>query len=385
MTKSTSRRSYILFAFYALILCVLFAFSLTQIDLSLTLSNISLLYGVQDFFQYIGFFNRPFATEWYVILLVMYYVSYILFLIFSFKRLFSERFLWIVIGFTAVLLIFSYPAFSYDIFNFMFYAKTIVVYHQNPYVVKPLDFTGIDSWLSFLHWTHRPSILPPLWTAITLVPFVLGFNKLLLIMWNFKTLTAVFYLLSIYWLKKIAQIKYPNYVLPVMTFFALNPLVVIESIVSAHLDIGMVAFSYLFLLLLIKRKKIYSLFSLALSVGIKYVTLVLAPLLVTGFNRNFIIVLMAFGTLTVLWQVEVQPWYFLWTFSFLAFYPDKKWVWVLSIALSFGLLLHYAPYFYFGHWNDPVPYIKAMVTIGSLILGLAYIAISSIVRKIRHK
>jgi predicted membrane-bound dolichyl-phosphate-mannose-protein mannosyltransferase len=185
----------------------------------------------------------------------------------------------------------------------------------------------------------------------------------------------------VYLLKKIAQIKYPKHVLPIMVFFALNPLVVIESVVSAHLDIGMVAFSYLFLLLLLKKQKVYSLSALSLSVGIKYVTLVLIPLLLTGFNRNFIVFLMIFGTLGVLAQIEIQPWYLLWTLPFLAFYPDKKWVWPMGIAFSFGLLLRYAPYFYFGHWNDPVPYVKFLVTYGSIVVGLVYLAGLFLIRK----
>ena len=372
MTKLKLQRNYILLFLYCLVLLALFAFSLTQIDLSLTLSTDEFLYGMQQVFQQVGFFNRPFATAWYVVLLCLYYLLYILILMSSFSRSFSEKFLWITIGITSGLA-FSYPAFSYDVFNFMFYAKTIVVHNQNPYIVKPLDFAGIDPWLSFLHWTHRPSILPPLWTGITIVPYVLGFNKLLLILWNFKILTTLFYIWAVYLLKKIAEIKYPKYVLPIMTFFALNPLVVIESVVSGHLDIGMISFSYLFLLLLLKKQKVYSFFALALSVGIKYVTLVLSPLILTGFNRNFIVFLMLFGTMGVLAQIEMQPWYLLWTLPFLAFYPDKKWVWVMTIALSFGLLLRYAPYFYFGHWNDPVPYIKLLVTLGSVILGLMYL------------
>jgi hypothetical protein len=352
------------------LLVILFAFTLTQVDLNLTLSKITLLYGIQDYFQHIGFFNRSLATWWYVFILSVYFILYITFLVLSFKKLFSEKFLWITIGFTSILLIFSYPAFSYDIFNFMFYAKTIVVYHLNPYVVKPLDFAGVDPWLSFLHWTHRPSILPPLWTGITLVPYILGFNKFLLIMWNFKLLTTLFYVASVYLLKKIAELKFPKYVLPIMTFFALNPLVVIESIVSAHLDIGMVAFSYLFLLLLLKKQKALSFFALSLSIGIKYVTLALSPLLLIGFQREMLVFLMTVGTVAVLTQVEMQPWYFLWILPYIAFYPDKKWVYILGIAVSLGLLLRYAPYFYFGHWNEPVPQIKAYVTGFSIVAGI---------------
>jgi hypothetical protein len=299
----------------------------------------------------------------------------------SSKNRFSEKFLWKTIILTTLLLVFSYPAFSYDIFNFMFYAKTIIIHHQNPYIVKPLDFAGVDPWLSFLHWTHRPSILPPLWTALTLIPYILGFGKFLVILWNFKILATIFYILSVYWLGKIAKILFPEKKVFIMTFFALNPLVVIESIVSAHLDIAMVAFSYLFILLLIEKKKVFSFFVLSLSVSIKYVTLILFPLILTGFRRELLLLLMIIGLLFVTNQVEIQPWYWLWILPYAALFPDKKWILVFTTTISFGLLLRYAPYFYYGHWNDPVPFIKLLVTVGFASLGLFYLLVLQFRRK----
>jgi len=48
----------------------------------------------------------------------------------------------------------SYPAYSHDLFNYMFDAKIATFYQQNPYLYKALDFPT-DPWLRFMHWTHR--------------------------------------------------------------------------------------------------------------------------------------------------------------------------------------------------------------------------------------
>lgn len=375
------QKSHWLFSTYSTVIGILFLFTLTQVDLSLTLSPTSWWFGIQNFFQHIGFYERPTTTYWYVALLLALYMVYGILILYTYQRRISELFLWKLVGLTSVILIFSYPAFSYDIFNFIFYAKTIVVYHQNPYMVKPLDFVGIDPWLSFLHWTHRPSILPPLWTALTLIPYILGFNILLLTMWNFKILTTVFYVLAIYLLKRIMQKVDPKHTLLAMAFFAFNPLVIIESIVSAHLDIVMVALSYLFIFFLLQKKKTMALFSLALSVGIKYVTLVLMPLVWFGFNRTLLLVLMVIGFTAVVYQVEVQPWYLLWILPYTVFFFDKKWIPITASFISFGFLLRYAPYFYYGHWNDPVPFIKDIVTYGAVILAGITILLLSYVPK----
>ena len=70
------------------------------------------------------------------------------------KKKISKPFVWLIIFVSALLLVFSYNAFSYDIFNYIFDAKIFTHYHQNPYLQKALDYPG-DPMLSFMRWTHR--------------------------------------------------------------------------------------------------------------------------------------------------------------------------------------------------------------------------------------
>lgn len=152
----------------------LFFYSFTQVDLNLTLIRHPLINQIVKSFQYLGYFQRPLSTYLYLFLLLMLFVLYFSFLILAKKGKLTRREFWLVIISTSVILLFSYPAFSYDIFNYMFDAKTIVFYHASPWQYRPLYFVG-DPWLSFMHWTHRPSVYPPVWIGLSLPFYFLGF------------------------------------------------------------------------------------------------------------------------------------------------------------------------------------------------------------------
>jgi len=49
-------------------------------------------------------------------------------------------------------------------------------------------------------------------------------------------------------------------------------------------------------------------------------------------------------------------------------FSHKSWLWSVSIGLSLGLLLRYAPFLYYGYWNAPVPTIKFWATVIPAVL-----------------
>ena len=91
-----------------------------------------------------------------------------------------------------IVLVLSYPAFSYDIFNYMFTAKTVLLYHKNPYEVIPMQFISIDPWVNVMRWIHLPSAYTPIWILLSLPAYFFGFGTFLLILWNFKIIAAFF-------------------------------------------------------------------------------------------------------------------------------------------------------------------------------------------------
>lgn len=362
-----------LFFCYSAAALLLFFFSYTQVDLNLTLSKVSLWQSIQKSFQYIGFYERPLATWWYIAILIFFYLLYFTIVRLCQKWVIERRALWkIIIGVTLVLVL-SYPAFSYDMFNYMFTAKTVLVYHKNPYTVIPLQFMGLDNWIYFMRWVHLPSAYTPLWIALTLPAYLFGFGYFLLIMWNIKLLVAFSYLVTAWCIEKILLSVEKQHATVGLALFALNPLVIIESLVSAHNDMVMMALVLVAILFFTKKHMMVSWFTLSLSIALKLMTFFLIPAYFLRWNRIAALIGMSIGFILVLFQREVLPWYFLWIMPFVALLPSQTTVFILSSGVSLGLLLRYAPYLYYGHWNDPVPFMKSIVTVAPIVFSIVII------------
>jgi hypothetical protein len=347
----------------------LFLYSFTQIDLNLTLSRISIWQAVQKKFMYIGYFNRPLSTEIYIFLVLILFLLYLFSLVLAYKNKISIGQIWIIIGVISTVLFLSYPAFSHDIFNYMFSAKLIVKYNANPYYVKPLDFPA-DPWINFMRWTHRPAAYPPLWIILTLPSYILGFNFIIPIILNFKALSIAAYFGSSYLLYKIMEAINYRHKEAAVVFFALNPLVIIESLVSAHNDTVMIFWALLGFYILQKQNKILGLFNIAVSAATKVATISLLPLVIIGPRRLAAFLFMLLSLLIYTSRLEILPWHFLWVLPFAALNIDRKLIVFPSIGLSLGLLLRYTPFLYLGNWDPPVPTIKFWVTIVPVILSV---------------
>ncbi len=355
---------------YILVAVLLLLYSYTQVDLNLTLSRMSLWQTIQKSFQYLGYYQRPLSTGIFLGILAGLFALYYWILKLVKRKLITSRQLWLIIGVNVIILLWSYPAFSYDFFNYMFTAKTVLIYHKNPYVVIPLQFSGVDPWPNFMRWTHLSSAYTPLWILLTLPPYLLGFGLFLLILWNLKLLIAGFYLLTIWGIGEVLKKLDIKHQTLGMAIFALNPLIIIESLVSAHNDIVMMALGVSAMLLSLRHKPWSSFLLLALSVALKLMTIFLLPVGFWRWDRSRALVLMVIGLVLVLLQREVLPWYFVWIMPFVALLPQRWEVTLVAGGASLGLLLRYAPFLYLGHWDNPVPLIKIWVTLIPSVVAL---------------
>lgn len=367
---------------------LLFFYSFTQVDLNLTLTKIPLLNGFFKSLQYIGFYQRAFSLYCYLGIIILLFVSYFGFIILAKKGLITIKLFWQIFIATAVILLFTYPAFSYDIFNYMFDAKTVIQYHVSPWQYRPLDFPG-DPWLSFMHWTHRPSVYPPIWIGLSLPFYLAGLNFFITTLLSFKALMCLAFAGSVWLIYKMST---PKEKINNMVLYAFNPLVIIENSVSAHNDIVMVFFGLLGIWLLVNKDNIKSLVFLIFSVLTKYVTLLLLPVWLYGLKKKLqTTILYDFSFVAVfifflLWiiRVEIQPWYLVWFFPFLILTNRKKLIY-LTIGLSLGLLLRYAPFLYLGNWDYPVPIIKFWLTLTPLGLTAIIISLNLFNKTLIHK
>lgn len=359
---------------------ILFLFSYTQVDLSLTLSRVSVYQSIEKIFQHIGYFDRPVATYWYIGVILILFFLYILSIQLIRKNKLKVSTFWRTVGVITAILVFSYPAFSYDLFNYMFTAKTVLLYHKNPYLVIPLQFTGVEPWLSFMHWTHLPSAYTPLWILLTLPFYLFGFGYFLGIMWNIKLIAALFYIVTTVFIGKILRDLEPEKRLMGMAIFALNPLVIVETLVAGHNDIVMMALAMIAYYLYVEKKRWASFFTLALSVGLKLMTVFLLPLFFFGWQRKWALWLMILAFVLVGTQREILGWYVVWLVPFYAVLPSAEWAFSIGTGLSLGLLLAYAPFFYQGNFDPPVQTIRFWLA--AVPVGIALLI--AVVQKLKH-
>ena len=163
----------------------------------------------------------------------------------------------------------------------------------------------------------------------------------------------------IYKINKILNQEYAEFN---TVLFALNPLVIIESLVSSHNDIVMIFFALLGLYSYFMKKKILSILLIIASSQIKIPTIALILPVVLSFipfktkvdNNKFVlisIVSMFAVLIYALTKVEIQPWYFLWVVPFITLLKTNKYIIAATLGLSAGLLARYTVLLYFGNWD----------------------------------
>ncbi|MBI2621369.1 MAG: polyprenol phosphomannose-dependent alpha 1,6 mannosyltransferase MptB [Candidatus Levybacteria bacterium] len=367
--------------FFAVLLLL---YSFTQVDLSLTLSQLSIWQEIQRSFQQIGYFQRPLSTLIFLLIAVLMFALYALTLVQVKKKKISRRYLFGIVLAISGILFFSYNAFSYDLFNYIFDAKIFTFYFQNPYFHKPLDFPQ-DPMLSFMHWTHRVYPYGPTWLFLTIPLSFFGFNIFLLTFYLFKFLSVVSFVAAALLIEKIAKKIGVNSLFAVGVF-SLNPLVIIESLVSSHNDIVMVAFGLLSLFMFFERKFFGSLFWLMVSIGVKFATVFMLPAYFAKkffeVNNTKFFLILTLSMLVALFlatlRTTFQPWYFLFVLPFSAFISEKKYILIPTFVISLSSLIFYAPFLYFGNWDPPIPtYLNALM-ISSIVVSILIVIVVKI-------
>ncbi|OGG24466.1 hypothetical protein A3A79_04760 [Candidatus Gottesmanbacteria bacterium RIFCSPLOWO2_01_FULL_43_11b] len=295
--------------------------------------------------------NRPLATYLYVGAVTYLFIFY-------FWILRQNRNIWKLIFISCAILFFSFPAFSYDIFNYMATAKVAYLYKENPYVVMPIEFPN-EPMLSFLHAANKVALYGPTWIALTYIPHIISGGNILVSIWAFKALAAIFYLGVCWILWKLGGNS-------ALAFFALNPLVITETLVSGHNDIVMMFFGLLAFYFAKAKRWWLGLFVLVLSIFVKGATIILLPLYFLNIPWNKKWLWAAAGMFIVFLltplREELYPWYFIWPLTFIALLSNTHILRYLSYGFSIGLPLRFAPFIYYGDWSGVVPIIKKIVS-----------------------
>ncbi len=325
---------------------------------------------------YTGFaFNYRTAVSILYVALVS--VSFVFYFYFLKKAAFSN--LKKVIFISIIALFFSYPAvLSYDIFNYVFTSKVLFYYHENPYIIMPIEFIN-DPLLLFTHAANKVALYGPFWILLTGIPHYLSLNNFILTLFNFKILAILFYLGICLSIARIT--KDPSRT----AFFALNPLVLIETILSGHNDVVMMFFALLSIYFLTKHKVILSIILIIASILIKYASIFLLPVFIYYFflkarkkkiNLDILFMLSSVLMFAIFFlsplRGEIYPWYAIWFIVFVSLIPKYQLLNYVTILLSYVLLLRYVPFMYLGTYFAPTPLIKVSVTFVPLVILVGF-------------
>ena len=356
---------------YGLILIVVAIFSYGFVDTNFPYQSL-------DFLHKLVYEQRALATILYVGIILSMFAIYAL-LLRKVKKINSST-VWKLVWLSVGILLLAYPAFSNDIFNYIATAKVIYLYGENPYVVMPIEIEN-EPMLMFMHAANKFVLYGVSWITLSAIPHFLGLNNLLLTMFTFKLFIVSFYIGLCLVIWRLSDRK-----ASALIFFALNPLVLLETFVGVHNDVVAMFFALLSYYLLQKRRLYLSLLILVISIFIKYATIFLLPAYIFAFvftlKKKTIdwdriwswsaISMLAIFMLSPL-REEMYSWYFIWPISFIALLNLRKSaIGLVTAVFSVGLLLRFVPFIYTREWGGVTPLVKMLVTLIPPIIALIY-------------
>lgn len=403
----------ILLTLYSFLLGGYAAFSYSLTDPNLVLTQAEWYWRFQEFMWSTFFHDAKLLTTTYTVLILALFGSYLgVLAVLHHSRIGEKAANWKHVAIFALVtlpLLLSYNALSHDVFNYMFNARMVLKYQENPHVRTALEFAAFDDWTRFMHNTHTPAPYGYGWTAVSLVPSFLGAEKFLPTWLLYRCMSVLSILLSylgLRWVHRVTQ-REPLNLRDAAVFF-LNPLVLIELVGNMHNDLWMMSgalfgFGLLVASISTHAQKRWLLVSwsvgmLLLSVSIKLATLALLPvwlvliagllqterwakLLKTRFHlpeawlkaigtrvlghvSAYVPLLASASMFVPLFTQRSQqflPWYLVWSLVWLPLIKQKWWKFVL-LAFSIAALLRYIPWMYQGGYTDLVHWQERAIT-----------------------
>jgi hypothetical protein len=357
MNNRPNKRVILLIA-YCFLFFIYSLYSYAFLDVNLTLTSVPIFLWLQKEIQHFGYIHRSSSALFFLAIIGLIILCYVA-IVKHQSNSFKPKWIFLVI---ASLLVISYPSFSSDIWNYIFNAKMVLVYHADPHQQIALNFPN-DPMLMFMRNIHTPAPYFYVWTILSLVPGVLALNSIFSSLIIFKVFSLVQFLGCFWVLQSIYQIYHVTNHKQRLVLFMLNPLLLIESIGIGHNDLSMMFFALVsfYLLLLYKRngsikRLLLSIIFLALSIGIKYATVVLVPLYILYIFIDYDLGLWGALALLVLPFTRIEQlhsWYLIWPLTWVFLSRSQEAI-KFFIFLSFFALLRYLPYIYYGNWDPPV-------------------------------
>lgn len=177
------------------------------------------------------------------------------------------------------------PYLSSDIYYYIGNSWLAAEYNENPYYtsVADLQAQGINDEIldNTGFWKHTTSIYGPIWNILSAILVTFSFGSVTIALFIFKIVAYIIHILNCYLIYKITKSN------KCMLLYGLNPLILLEFLSNVHNDSYLILFILLALYFMIKKKNIIlTIIFLALSISIKYSTVLLVPFILIYCFRN---------------------------------------------------------------------------------------------------
>ncbi len=175
--------------------------------------------------------------------------------------------------------------FSGDVYLYMFYGRTIAHYGENPILSAPINFAG-DPHLNWVYWKKLPSAYGPVWLMYSGVLSALAGNALFANVFTYKAGVLLLHLLTTAVVWSLLKGTTPGLASWGAIFYGWNPLVLFETVGSAHNEVMAVLFVALCLLAVMRKHWLFAVFFLTAGAMVKLTVLILLTLLLLGWLRE---------------------------------------------------------------------------------------------------
>lgn len=174
-----------------------------------------------------------------------------------------------------------YPITALDVVLYVVRARLWALYNGSPMLALPADFPQ-DPYIRFAGEYHSEvSPYGPVWELVAQIPIRLGILDIASGVIAMKTISLLAYIgmaVLVGWFARQDTPQNKISGLTALTFFALNPLVLMEAIGNGHNDMLMLAFMTLGLVLWQRGRWAWAAFALTLAALVKITSLILLPL-----------------------------------------------------------------------------------------------------------
>lgn len=355
------------------------------VDPNMVLSTNSFFLSFHAPLYELVFHHRIYTAILFFVLLCMLFFCYVYVLQHANSLSFSKKKVLPVLIISVLFLIFSYPALSYDLFNYMTTAKVAYTHHENPYLIMPIEITN-EPYLAFTRAANKVALYGPVWIVITAIPHAIGLSSIWGTILAFKALNAILFGIFAFLIYTVTK-AWKN-----VLFFIFNPLILIEVLVSGHNDIYIMVFAVLGIIFWGKRgagNKIVGAVSFLASWFIKGATIVLLPLLCIKKLTQERLIFWTYCLLSVVFFVgaplreELYPWYAVWLVATASLLDMKKYVNIIwfTIILSFALELRHLPYMWMGYYEGPGPLLRTLATVVPVGIFFLYVGMKRLMKK----